>query len=93
MFACKLPRGTWLNLASIRCLEIDTGNEVAPTRKMVLITWENGDKNIFYDEIRDHLNRSLGESKRNGILPPQISRSKIKGIDKSDVVLPPDDQA
>lgn len=49
MHNCKLPGGQWINLALVRRIQIDTGNSSAPDRAIVLITWLNGDADLFYD--------------------------------------------
>lgn len=50
MFNCKLPGGQWINLAFVRRIQIDTGNTAAPDRRIVLVTWFDGDSNLFYGD-------------------------------------------
>lgn len=44
MYSVKLPDAEWLNLALIRRLQFE---ENPPT---VVVTWENGDSNLYYQE-------------------------------------------
>ena len=50
MYNCSLPGGQWINLAFVRRIQIDTGNTAAPDRRIVLVTWFNGDSNLFYGD-------------------------------------------
>jgi hypothetical protein len=43
VYTCKIPSGEWLNLALVRRLQHD---DIDGT-PLVIITWENGDKNRF----------------------------------------------
>ncbi|WP_427159421.1 hypothetical protein ACQFX9_25880 [Aliinostoc sp. HNIBRCY26] len=44
IFSCQLPSGGWINLAQVRQLEPDP-----PTGKVV-VTWLNGEKQLFDGE-------------------------------------------
>jgi hypothetical protein len=43
VYTCKIPSGEWLNLALVRRLQYDEVNDTT----LVILTWENGDKNRF----------------------------------------------
>ncbi|MGV0102336.1 hypothetical protein NSTCB13_00857 [Nostoc sp. DSM 114160] len=45
VFSCKLPAAGWINLAQIRQIQF----EDLPTRTAV-VTWHNGDKQIFFGD-------------------------------------------
>ncbi|MEH2424495.1 MAG: hypothetical protein V7K48_27375 [Nostoc sp.] len=45
VFSCKLPAAGWINLAQIRQIQY----EELPNR-IVAVTWQNGDKQIFRGE-------------------------------------------
>ena len=64
VFTCKLPGGEWLNLALIRRLQTE---ETPPA---VVITWENGQNQVYYGD------------KAQAIIE---AWSETQGIDKSKV--------
>lgn len=45
VFSCKLPAAGWINLSLVRQIQ----SEDFPTR-VVVVTWLNGDKQIFHGE-------------------------------------------
>lgn len=47
MYSCKLPGDRWVNLALIRSIEFERGVGFEP---VAIVTWDNGDKQMFRDE-------------------------------------------
>ncbi|WP_253274447.1 hypothetical protein [Nostoc sp. PCC 7107] len=45
VFSCKLPAAGWINLAQIRQIQFEN----LPTR-VAVVTWQNGDTQIFYGD-------------------------------------------
>ncbi|MCC5641333.1 hypothetical protein LC593_37175, partial [Nostoc sp. CHAB 5844] len=60
IFSCKLPDGGWINLAQIRQLEPDP-----PTGKVV-VTWLNGEKQLFEDENANAILQTWQEAADRG---------------------------
>ena len=63
VFTCKLPGGRWLNLAQARSIQEE------PT--MVLVTWSNGNQEIF----RGHQARAILEALASA---PGVDKSHLE---------------
>ncbi|MBH8564717.1 hypothetical protein I8748_22910 [Nostoc sp. CENA67] len=54
VFTCKTPNSGWLNLAQVRQLHFvpaaEAVTEIGKSKDFVVVTWHNGDKQIFSDE-------------------------------------------
>lgn len=65
VFTCKLPGGRWLNLAQARSFQQE--------RDLVLITWSNGNQEIF----RAHQARAILETLA---LVPGVDKTHLEPV-------------
>ncbi|BAZ49587.1 hypothetical protein NIES4103_21990 [Nostoc sp. NIES-4103] len=54
VFTCKTPNSGWLNLVQVRQLHFvpaaEAVTEIGKSKDFVVVTWHNGDKQIFQDD-------------------------------------------
>jgi hypothetical protein len=59
VFTCKLPTAGWLNLAQMRQVQVE---EEVFNQPVVMITWQNGDNQVFHGENAKAIITALSEA-------------------------------
>lgn len=80
VFTCKTPTAGWVNLDQIRQV-IDDQEE-----KVIIVTWSDGDTQVFYGENADAIVAALEEAPSSSAPPAQPQDSQFL-MDKGDYVL------
>ncbi|MDZ8052960.1 MAG: hypothetical protein RMX68_005800 [Aulosira sp. ZfuVER01] len=80
VFTCKTPSAGWVNLAQIRQV-IDDKNE-----GIIIVTWCDGDTQVFYGENASAIIAALEEAPSPSIPEESTDKSKFL-MDKGDFVL------
>jgi hypothetical protein len=80
VFTCKTPTAGWINLAQVRQVIEDQ------EEKIIVVTWCDGDTQIFYKENADAIIAALEEAPKPSIPVQPQDESKFL-MDKGDHVL------